>query len=78
MSVIYADGSLAGKRAFGWRGVVEFSADGQERMWFDANNNQTIVEANTDANLGTVELSIALNGNHVDGLSALRAADFVL
>jgi Ca2+-binding RTX toxin-like protein len=78
LSAIDANGSLSGNQAFVWRGALDFSAAGQVRMWFDASNNQTILEANSDGNLGTVELSIALNGNHVDGLSALRAADFVL
>ena len=78
LSAIDANSTIAANQAFVWRGINEFTAAGQLRMWFDASSDQTIIQANTDGNIGTVELSIALDGNHTSGTSALQGVDFVL
>lgn len=78
LSVLDANVTIGGNQAFVWRGTADFNAAGQVRMWYDAAADQTLVEANVDANRSTVELSIALIGDYTQGAQALQAADIVL
>jgi uncharacterized delta-60 repeat protein len=78
VSAIDANNVAASNQAFLWRGTEAFSGIGQLRIWFDASTQQTIVEGNTDANIATVEFSLALEGDHCAGSTLLRGADFLL
>lgn len=59
--------------AFSWIGGQAFSAQGQLRVRLDQASGQSILEANTDNNLATAELSIGL----VASSNTLRASDFL-
>jgi Ca2+-binding RTX toxin-like protein len=78
VSGIDANTVTTGNQAFLWRGVDAFSGIAQFRMRYDAEAQQTILEANTDADTTTVEFSIALDGDHTAGTNMLRGADFLL
>ena len=73
LSAIDANSTVLADQAFNFIGNANFTGAGQLHFSYDANLNQTIVEANTDSNVATVEFTIALVGN-----VALAAADMIL
>jgi serralysin len=62
-TAIDADPGVSGNQAFSFLGTAAFSAVGQIRYAYDAGLNETIVQANTDANFSTAELEVHLLGN---------------
>ena len=68
--------SAAGNQAFAFtagQGTGEFTAAGQLRYFYDAQTNLTVVQGNTDADTTTVELEVALVGNHALTLGGTTA-----
>ena len=78
LSAIDANGILQGNGEFRFIGAAEFGGanglalPGSLRAYYDAETNQTVVQANTDFD-GAAEMEIRLDGN-----VTLTAADFVL
>lgn len=66
-----ANSVVAGNQNFAWRGTGAFTGAGQLRYVQSGGN--TIVQANLDGNLATVEFEVQLNG-----LKTLTAADIIL
>jgi len=71
LSVLDANAALAGNQAFNFIGAAAFSAAGQVR--YVQLGGDTFIQANTNANLGTVEFELRLTGLHT-----LSAGDFIL
>ena len=66
-----ANGGVAGNQAFAFIGTSAFSAAGQLR--YVQIGTDTFIQANTNADTGTIELELKLTGLH-----ALSGVDFIL
>ncbi len=76
VSVIDANTTLGADQAFSGTLLgagVTFNAAGQIRLSYDATNNETVLQFNTDNNFNTAEMEVHLAGNH-----QLTRSDFIL
>lgn len=78
LSGLDANTATAGDQAFTFRGTQAFTGAAQIRMQYDAVNNLTLIQGNTNATTTTIELEIALQGNFTTGANILTATDFIL